>query len=193
MSITCGKSDWRLAGQPTNPCWEGPMTRRLAVTLLLCLVPLVARTGAAHYGLNLSDGHWEDERLGAQASVHVIGPLETAAALSVFTNWPGAPGFTGSAWQAYWTMRVRPRGSWSFASVGYGFVLIHSSLRNASLQLDTSGSNFTDAVVLGLEAPTPHIRPFADLYLIDILDRESAVGVNLLMGVQIGLPTRRPS
>ena len=176
------------------------MTCRLAVTLFACLVPLVARTAAAqhsrvgaHYGVNLSDGHWEDERLGAQASVHVIGALETAAALSVFTNWPGAPGFTGSAWQAYWTMRVRPRGSWSFASVGYGFVLIHSSLRNASLQVDMSGSNVTDAVVLGLEAPTPHVRPFADLYLIDILDRESAVGVNLLMGVQIRLPARRPS
>src|SRR2546430_8259610 len=176
------------------------MTYRLAVTLLLGLGPRVAGTATAqtgrvgaHYGVNLSNGHWEDERLGAQASVHVIGALETAAALSVFTNWPGAPGFTGSAWQAYWTMRVRPRGSWSFASVGYGFVLIHSSLRNASLQVDMSGSNVTDAVVLGLEAPTPHARPFADLYLIDILDRESAVGVNLLMGVQIRLPARRSS
>src|SRR2546426_3320850 len=47
----------------------------------------------------------------------------------------GATGFTGSAWQAYWTVRVRPRGSVSFASVGYGFILIHSSLRNTSLQL----------------------------------------------------------
>jgi len=176
------------------------MTCRLAVTLLLGLVPMVACTAAAqtarvgaHYGVNLSDGHWEDERLGAQASVHIIGPVETAGAFSVFTDWPGATGFTGSAWQAYWTMRVRPRGPSSFASVGYGFILIRSSLRNASLELDTSGSTFTDAIVLGLEAPTPYVRPFADLYLIDILDRESAVGVNLLMGVQIRLPTRRSS
>jgi len=61
------------------------MTYRLAVTLLLDLVPLVACTATAqtgrvgaHYGVNLSNGHWEDERLGAQASVHVIGPPETA-------------------------------------------------------------------------------------------------------------------
>ena len=173
------------------------MNSRLAVTLLIGMVPPVACTAAAqtarvgaHYGVNLSDGHWEDERFGAQASVHIVGPLETAGAFSVFTAWPGATGFTGSAWQAYWTMRVRPRGPWSFASVGYGFVLLHSSLRNASLQLDTSGSDFTDAIVLGVETPTPHVRPFADLYLIDILDRESAVGVNLLMGVQIPVPTR---
>src|SRR5437879_11815444 len=176
---------------------EAPMSYRLAVTLLLGLVPLVAcaavaqtaRVGA-HYGVNLSDGHWEAERLGAQASVHIVGPLETAGAFSVFTAWPGATGFTGSAWQAYWTMRVRPRGPWSFASVGYGFVLLHSSLRNASLQLDTSGSHFTDAIVLGLDTRTPHVRPLADWHLIDTLARQSAVGVNLLMGVQIPVPTR---
>src|SRR6266566_4748506 len=152
---------------------EAPMNSRLAVTVLLSLVPTIPCTAAAqtarvgaHYGVNLSDGHWEDERLGAQVSVHIVGPLETAGAFSVLTAWPGATGFTGSAWQAYWTMRVRPRGPLSFASVGYGFI------------------------VLGLEAPTPHVRPFADLYLIDILDRESAVGVNLLMGIQIPVPTR---
>src|SRR5437870_1797498 len=173
------------------------MNSRLAVTLLLGMVPPVACTAAAqtarvgaHYGVNLSDGHWEDERFGAQASVHIVGPLETAGAFSVLTGWPGATGSTGSAWQAYWTMRVRPRGPWSFASIGYGFVLLHSSIRNTSLQIDASGSTFTDAVVLGLEAPTPHVRPFVDLYLIDILDRESAVGVNLLMGLQVHVSTR---
>ena len=45
------------------------MTSRLAVILLLGMVPPVACTAAAqtalvgaHYGVNLSDGHWEDER-----------------------------------------------------------------------------------------------------------------------------------
>src|SRR3989440_10954807 len=105
---------------------EAPMSYRLAVTLLLGLVPLVAcaavaqtaRVGA-HYGVNLSDGHWEDERLGAQASVHIIGPLETAGALSVFTNWPGATGFTGSAWQAYWTDRKSTRLNSSHDQISY--------------------------------------------------------------------------
>ena len=176
------------------------MSHRSAVTLLVGVLPLMVSTAAAqagrvgaHYGVNLSNGHWEDERLGLQASVHIAGPLETAGAFSLFTDWPGASGFTGSAWQAYWTVRARPRGPWSFASAGYGFVLIHSSLRNASLRLDTSGSTFTDAIVLGLEAPTPYVRPFVDLYLIDILDRESAVGVNLLMGFQVHVATRRAS
>ncbi len=173
------------------------MACRFAVAMLfvpLLVFPATAQTArvGAHYGVNLSDGHWDDERVGAQASVHVVGPLETAGAFSLFTDWPGSSGFTGSAWQAYWTARVRPRGPWSFASIGYGFVLLHSSIRNTSLQIDASGSTFTDAVVLGLEAPTPHVRPFVDLYLIDILDRESAVGVNLLMGLQVHVSTRKP-
>src|SRR5438046_10035964 len=99
------------------------MNSRLAVTLLFGLVPPVACTAAAqtarvgaHYGVNLSDGHWEDERFGAQASVHIVGPLETAGAFSVLTGWPGATGFTGSAWQAYWSMRVGPRVSCSSGS-----------------------------------------------------------------------------
>src|SRR2546428_8184404 len=148
---------------------EAPMNSRLAVTLLLGLVPPLVCTAAAqtarvgaHYGVNLSDGHWEDERLGAQASVHIVGPLETAGAFSVLTGGPGATGFTGSAWQPYWTMRVRPRGLLSFASVGYGFVLLHSSLRNASLRLDTAGSDFTDAIVLGLVPPTPTVARIPD-------------------------------
>ncbi len=49
------------------------------------------------------------------------------------------------------------------------------------------------------ESPARHVRqhlhrrPFVDLYLIDILDRESAVGVNLLMGFQVHVATRRAS
>jgi hypothetical protein len=167
------------------------MSYRSAVRLLFAFMLLPAGNAAAqaarvgaHYGANLSDGHWDDERFGAQGSVHIVGPLETAAAFSVFSDWPGAVGFTGSAWQAYWTARVRPRGPWSFASAGYGFVLLHGSLRSTSTTFRQSASTFTDAIVLGLEAPIPRIRPFADLYLIDILDRESGVGVNILLGVQ---------
>src|SRR3989442_12189585 len=108
------------------------MNSRLAVTLLFGLVPPVVCTAAAqtarvgaHYGVNLSDGHWEDERLGAQASVHIVGPLETAGAFSVLTEGPGATGFPGSAWQAYRTSRVCPRGPVPIARVGHGFCLVH--------------------------------------------------------------------
>jgi hypothetical protein len=169
------------------------MTKTLCGVLLVLAVstraaPAQSWRVGAHYGANLSNGHWEDERLGLQGSVPVVGVLEAAGGFSVFTDWPGVSGYTGSAWQGYATLRVRPRGPMSFASFGYGFTLWHASLRNEAAQTDTAGSNFTDVIVLGAEAPIPHVRPFVDLYLIDILDRESAVGVNLLMGVQIPFP-----
>jgi hypothetical protein len=139
----------------------------------------------AHYGVNLSDGHWEDERLGAQGALRVIRPVEIAGGISVFTDWPGVTGFSGTAWQAYGTLRARPGGRWAFVSAGYGFVLLHGSVQEGNETV--SDSEFTDAIVLGLEAPLPYVRPFGDLYLIDILDRESAVGVNLLLGLQVPL------
>ena len=174
------------------------MLTRLAVATVFAIpiaVPASAQTVrfGLHYGVNLSNGGWEDERFGGQATLHLVGPLEAAGTFSVYSNWPNVTGYDGSAWHASLTLRARPHGFWSFASAGYGFVLLHSSLRNSSAQIDTSYSNFTDALVFGLEAPTPFVRPFADLYLIDILDRESAVGVNLLLGLQVALPNRRPT
>src|SRR2546428_12535827 len=101
------------------------MSHRSAVTLLVGVLPLMVSTAAAqagrvgaHYGVNLSNGHWEDERLGLQASVHIAGPLETAGAFSLLTDWPGASGFTGSALQAYWTPRGPARGAPAVAVPG---------------------------------------------------------------------------
>jgi hypothetical protein len=143
-----------------------------------------ARVGA-HYGADLSNGHWEDERLGAQAAARVTGPLEVAGAFSIFTNWPGVTGVSGTAWQGYATLRARPGGKWAFVSAGYGVVLLHASLQQGTVT--ASESRFTDTIVLGLEAPLPYVRPFGDLYLISILDREGAVGVNVLFGLQLPL------
>jgi hypothetical protein len=173
------------------------MLRRLTTALALIIAgPCVARAQTVrfglHYGFNLSDGRFEDPRFGAQAELHLVGPLQAAAAFSRLSNWPDAQGYTGSAWQASWTLRVRPHGSWSFASMGYGIALLHSNLRNPTFQIDTSATDLVDAAVLGLEVPSPYVRPFADLYLIGILRRRVGFGANLLMGLQIPLPSRSP-
>src|SRR2546426_5818909 len=47
-----------------------PYTTLFRSPLVCTAAAQTARVGA-HYGVNLSDGHWEDERLGAQASVHI--------------------------------------------------------------------------------------------------------------------------
>jgi hypothetical protein len=149
-----------------------------------------ARVGG-HYGVNLTEGEWEQERLGVQGEVRAVGPMAVSAAVSKFVGWPGVTGISGSAWQVHANVRFRARGKWSFVSVGYGFVGLHSSV-SATVQPGTtvsrSDSDFADTAVLGLEAPVPHVRPFADLYFIYILDRQGQLGVNLLMGLQVPIP-----
>src|SRR5574342_1422327 len=172
------------------------MLMRVATALAVIIAAPCAAPGQAvrfglHYGTNLSNGHFEDPRFGVQADLHLMGPLETAAAFSHLSNWPDAQGYTGSAWVAAWTVRLRPHGPWSFASVGYGVALLHSSLRNPTLLIDMSTTDLVDAAVLGLEAPTRYVRPFADLYFLGILKRDFGFGANLLMGFQILLPSHR--
>jgi hypothetical protein len=173
------------------------LTRLIAALSLTLAVPCAASAQAVrlglHYGVNVSNGRFEDPRLGAQGSVHLVGPLEVAGAFSVLTNWPDIQGFTGSAWFAASILRVRPRGPWSFLSAGYGLILLHSSLHNPAFQVDTATTQSGDAMVLGLEVPTPYARPFLDVYLINVLNRGSELGfgVNLLLGVQVPLPLHR--
>lgn len=149
-----------------------------------------ARLGA-HYGVNLTEGHWQQERLGVQGEVRVLGPLVVSGAVSRFLDYPGVTGLTGSAWQTHANIRLRAPGKWGFASVGYGFVVVRESVEGV-LQSGTtvtlSDSEFADTAVLGLETPTRYVRAFADLYLIYLFDRTGAVAVNLLMGLQVPMP-----
>lgn len=149
----------------------------------------VARLGA-HYGVNLTNGAWEDPRFGLQGMAHLVGPVELSGALSVFTGWPGVAGFTGSAWQVYGALRVRGPGKWAFATAGYGPVFTHTTLRDQLTGQATTENGFADSGVLGFEVPTRHVRPFLDLYLSHLLDRGAKVGVNVLMGFQVPITSR---
>jgi len=170
---------------------------RFLVPVLALVVPglgaaQTARVGA-HYGVNLTEGHWEQERLGVQGEVRALGPLAVSGAFSRFLNYPGVTGLTGTAWQAQANVRLRARGKWGFASIGYGFVVLHQRLEGQvqpGTTIAVSASDWADAGVLGLELPTRYVRPFADLYLFYLLDRSGGVGANLLMGLQVPMPIR---
>jgi hypothetical protein len=140
----------------------------------------VTRFGG-HYGVNLSNGGWEDPRLGLQGIDHLVGPLEISGTFSYFTAWPGV------AWQVYSALRVRGPGNWAFVSAGYGPVFTHTSLRDQGTAPGSTENSFADSAVLGFEAPTRHLRPFADLYVSHLLDG-GITGVNLLMGLHVLIP-----
>jgi hypothetical protein len=175
------------------------MSRSFGFVALLVslLVPAAARGQArahfqvgVHGGFNFTNGSVEDERLGIQGSIPVVWRLTLNPAFSYLYNYPDDPtGFyEGSAWETYFTLRVHPLGNDSFLSVGYGFTLVHASLRTSDGSFDDSDTDGTDVGVIALSLPQGRVRPFAEVYLIDLLERQSAVGGHLLFGLNLRIP-----
>lgn len=143
-----------------------------------------------HWGFNFSDGEVDDERIGLQASVPVVWRLTINPVFSYLYNFPGDPSgfFEGSAWQGYLTLRVHPFGKDPFLALGYGITLAHASLRIPDLGVSDSETDATDVGVIAVTLPKGRVRPFAEVYLVDLLERRAAVGGNLLVGANLRIP-----
>ncbi len=125
----------------------------------------------------------EDPRLGPQ--VHIgAGPIGLTAAFALIEEELPLE-WTGGAWQLYLTGSVRPFGARSWLSLGYGL-----TIRRRWAQWDFLGrtdpiysrTNTTDAVTIGVAVSFARLRPFADLYLTRLLDRDGQVGGHALFG-----------
>ncbi|MCG8604097.1 hypothetical protein MJD09_03740 [bacterium] len=170
-----------------------------ACILICCLSLLIPLNGIAQdwpsrlelgvlYGVTLDNGEFEDERIGLQATLGLWGPVEIAPAVSYFTNYPDLGSqFSGTAWQGYLTARVRLFGPGFPAALGYGITFARQSLKQSPSGVSSSLTDATDVAVVSLQVPGWRVRPFVDLYLLDIFERKSAVTGNLLGGVAIGL------
>jgi hypothetical protein len=64
---------------------------------------------------------------------------------------------------------------------------IRLSAEEQATGISDSRTEWTDVGVVGIEFPGGLLRPFADVYLVDILDRESSVGGVLLLGFNLGI------
>ncbi|MEN8143918.1 MAG: hypothetical protein ABFS14_03110 [Gemmatimonadota bacterium] len=167
----------------------------MAALLALPLVPTAANAQGrllgvsvgAHYGFEFSNDDIDQERIGVQAVLPVVGLFEFTPAIGYFTNFPDISGFSGNAWQVFLAARVRPPGPASFLSVGYGVTALRVSAEEDATGVSDSDTEWTDVGVIGVEFPGGLLRPFADVYLVDILDRESSVGGVLLVGLNIGI------
>jgi hypothetical protein len=56
------------------------------------------------------------------------------------------------------------------------------------LGVSDSETDATDVGVIALTLPKGRIRPFAEVYLVDLLERRAAVGGNLLVGANLRIP-----
>jgi hypothetical protein len=111
-------------------------------------------------------------------------------AISYIYDFPDDPTgtFDGSAWETYLTVRVQPFGLDSWLGLGYGLTYAHSSVHTNDGTFSASDGDATDVGVISLTLPKGRVRPFADFYLIDLLERQSAVGAHLLFGVNLLVP-----
>jgi hypothetical protein len=141
-----------------------------------------------HAGFDFTNGGTENRRVGVQGSIPLRWRLTVDPTLSYLYEFPNDPTGTlhGSAWQIYLTVRVHPFSS-DFLSLGYGLTLAHASVHATDDSFSGSDTDATDVGVLSLTLPTGRVRPFAELYAIDLLERRSAVGGHLLAGLNLRL------
>ena len=147
----------------------------------------------SHAGVSLDDGRIDRERVGGHVSFSLIGRLEFWAGLNAETNplsFGTIEGTVSSAvTQGLFTARVRPFGTTGLASLlytGYGLTFRRVSL-SGGVEDGTTTTEWTDLALLGVELPVGRIRPFAELQVIDIFDREETAVANLYFGVNFKL------
>jgi hypothetical protein len=167
---------------------------------LAVLIALLRPAGAAaqvrgpylagvHGGFDFTNGGTDNPRIGVQGSIPLRWLLTVDPTFSYLYDFPDDPTGTvdGSAWQAYLTVRVHPFGPDSFLSLGYGLTLVHASVRATDGSFSGSDTDATDVAVLGLRLPKGRVRPFAEVYALDLLERRAAVGGHLLAGLNVRL------
>lgn len=142
-----------------------------------------------HGGFDFTNGGTDNPRVGIQGSIPLHWLLTVDPTFSYLYDFPDDPTGTvgGSAWQAYVTVRVHPFGPDSFLSLGYGLTLVHASVHATDGSFSGSDTDATDVAVLGLTLPKGRLRPFAEVYALDLLERRSAVGGHLLAGLNVRL------
>ena len=172
-------------------------TCTLALEVLVLVLPavLAAQTPGhvrlgVHGGFDLSDGEVEQGRVGVQGAVPIGWLLTLNPAASYIYDFPDDPTgtFEGSAWETYLTLRVQPFGLDSWLGLGYGLTYAHASVHTKDGAFSGSDSDATDVGVIALTLPKGRVRPFADFYLIDLLERQASVGAHLLFGVNLLVP-----
>jgi hypothetical protein len=166
--------------------------------VVLALVPpavLAAQTPGhvrlgLHGGFNLSNGEVEQGRLGIQGAVPIAWLLTVNPAVSYIYDFPDDPTgtFEGSAWETYLTLRVQPFGLDSWLGLGYGLTYAHLSVHTKDGTFSDSAGDATDVGVIALTLPKGRVRPFADFYLIGLLERRASVGAHLLFGANLLVP-----
>ncbi len=162
--------------------------------VVLCLAAAVAPAAAQNApgslalgvrgGIEIHRGELGEEHVGVQAWIPLRDRLDVVPALDFLYQFPDDPlgAWSGQAWQTYVTLRVRPFDRGWLPAVGYGLNARYAQADNAGRSLSVSSLDVTDTVVFAFAGPRWRIRPFAEVYAVNVLRRAGQVGVHVFFG-----------
>ena len=139
-------------------------------------------------GIEFHRGGPGEKHVGVQAWIPLRDRLEVVPALDFLYEFPDDPldAWNGQAWQTYVTLRVRPFNRGWLPAIGYGLNARYARADNAERSLSVSSLDVTDTMVFAF-GPRWRIRPFADVYVVNVLRRAGQAGVHVFFGLSAGV------
>ncbi len=156
-----------------------PLSVGLALSLAVAATDVGAQSGerpleiGLRGGVEVHRGGLGHEHLGLSAWIPVRDAFHVVPALDLLGDFPADPlgAWTGKAWYGYLTLRTRPFGRGWLPVVGYGLAARYARADNPGRSLSQSSLELTDTIVFSASGPRWPVRPFADVYLVNILNR----------------------
>ncbi len=167
------------------------MIGRVVLCLAVAAAPAAAQDApeslalGVRGGIEVHRGGAGEKHVGVQAWIPLRDRLEVVPALDFLYEFPDDPldAWSGQAWQTYVTLRVRPFNRGWLPAIGYGLNARYAQANNAGRSLSVSSLDVTDTVVFAFAGPRWRIRPFAEVYAVNVLRRAGQVGVHVFFGL----------
>ncbi len=140
-------------------------------------------------GVEVHRGGWGQQHVGLQVWIPLTDRFNVVPALDLLHEFPDDPlgAWSGRAWRGYLTLQGRPFGPGWLPAVGYGLAAYYGQADNAGRSLNVSTLDLTDTVVFAFDGPRWRVRPYADVYVVNVLVRRGQPGVHVFFGVKIAV------
>ena len=168
------------------------MIVRVALCLAATAAPVAAQAGprpiavGVRGGVEIHRGGWGPEHVGLQVWIPLGDRFSVVPALDLLHEFPEDPlgAWSGRAFRGYVALQGRPSSSSWLPDVGYGLTAYYARADNTGRSLTVSTLDLTDAVVFAFEGPRWRVRPYADVYVVNILRHRGQPGGHVFLGLK---------
>ena len=140
-------------------------------------------------GVEVHRGGLGQQHVGVQVWIPLGDRFHVVPALDLLHEFPDDPlgAWSGRAWRGYLTLQGHPFGPAWLPAVGYGLAAYYAQADNAGRSLSVSTLDLTDTVVFAFDGSRWRVRPYADVYVVNILRHIGQPGVHVFFGIKIAL------